>query len=48
MDNTFVTIKYKHRKYGGLLPIEENGLTIEGLKSAFFADLLVAYILETS
>ena len=48
MDNTFVTFEDNYWKYGVLLPGEEKGLTIGGFESAFFADLVAAYILDTS
>ncbi len=48
MENTFVTFEDKYWKCGGLLPVEEKGLTIGGFESAFFADLVAAYILKTS
>ena len=48
MNNTFVTFSDQYWIYGGLLPVEEKGLTIGGYESAFFADLVAAYILENS
>ena len=44
MDNCFVTYEDQYWIYGGSLPVEEKGLTIGGFESAFFADLVAAYI----
>ena len=48
MDNTFVTFEDQYYIYGGFLTVEEKGPTIGGFESAFFADLVAAYILEWS
>ena len=48
MDNTYVTFQDQYWIYGGHLLVEEKGLTIGGYESAFFADLVAAYILENA
>ena len=48
MANTLITLKNQYYIYGGDLPVEEKGLTIGGFKSAFFADLVAAYLLENA
>ena len=48
MDNTYVAFQDQYWIYGGHLPVEEKGLTIGGYESAFFADLVAAYILENA
>ena len=48
MNNTFITFGDQYWIYGGFLPVEDKGLTIGGYESAFFADLVAAYILEKS
>ena len=45
MNNTFITFGDQYWIYGGFLPVEDKGLTIGGYESAFFADLVAAYIL---
>ena len=45
MANTLVTFQGEYWEYGGLVEVEEKGLTIGGYKSAWFADLVAAYIL---
>ncbi len=48
IDNCFVTYEDQYWIYGGNFPVEEKGLTIGGFESAFFTDLVAAYILEKS
>ena len=48
MANTIVTFQDKYWEYGGDQPVEFKGLTIGGFESAFFADLVAAFILENS
>ncbi len=48
IDIIFVTFKDQYYIYGGFLLVKEKGLTIGGFESAFFTDLIVAYILEQS
>ena len=46
MANTIVTFEDQFWIYGGDTPVEEKGLTIGGFESAFYDDLVAAYILE--
>ena len=48
MANTIVTFEDQYWEYGGAVPVEYKGLTIGGFESAFFADLVAAYILDNS
>ena len=48
MANTIITYEDQNWIYGGDAPVEIKGLTIGGFESAFFADLVAAYILENS
>ena len=48
MNNTFVSFGGQYWLYYEFLPVEEKGLTIGGYESAFFTDLVAAYILENS
>ena len=38
----------QYYEYGGSVDVEQKGLTIGGYESAFFADLVAAWILENS
>ena len=48
MANTLVTYEDKYWIYWGDVPVKMKGLTIGGFESAFFADLVAAYILENT
>ena len=48
MSNCFVQFAGEFWKYGGTIDVETKGLTIGGYKSAFFADLVAAWILENT
>ena len=48
MANTIVTFEDQFWIYGGDTPVEAKGLTIGGFESAFYANLVAAYILENS
>ena len=45
MANTLMTFQGEYWKYGGLVEVEGKRLTIGGYESAWFADLVAAYIL---
>lgn len=38
----------QYYEYGGSVDVEQKGLTIGGYESAFFADLVAAWILDNS
>ena len=48
MENTVIAYEDQNWIYGGNAPVKIKGLTIGGFESAFFADLVAAYILENS
>jgi hypothetical protein len=48
MGNTLLMFVDKYYKYGGDLNVEDRGLTIGGYKSAWLADLCMAYIMDNS
>ena len=48
MANTLITFEDQYYEYGGKVEVDYKGLTIGGFESAFFADLVAAYILENT
>ena len=46
--NTLVQSQGQYWQYGGDLDVDEKGLTIGGYESAFFADLVAAWLLENT
>ena len=48
MANTLITFEDQYYEYGGDVEVDYKGLTIGGFESAFFADLVAAFILENT
>ena len=48
MATTFIQFQDSYWIYGGMIEVDEKGLTIGGYESAWLADLVAAYILENS
>ena len=48
MVNTLVTFQGWYWEYGGAVEVNEKGLMIGGFESAWFADLVAAYLLANS
>jgi hypothetical protein len=48
MGNTLLTLVDKFYECGGDLDVEDRGLTIGGYKSAWLADLCMAYVMDNS
>lgn len=46
MANTLITFNGKYWEYGGDFDVYDKGLTIGAYESAWFADLVAAYIFE--
>ena len=45
---TLIIIQVAYYEYGGTVKVDYKGLTIGGFESAFFADLVAAYIFENT
>ena len=48
MTNTLVIFQEQYWEYGGKCDVEEKGLTISDFESAWLADLVATYILEST
>jgi hypothetical protein len=48
MSNMLIQSMGQYYEYGGSVDVEQKGLTIGGYESAFFADLVAAWILDNS
>jgi hypothetical protein len=48
MSNTLIHSQGQYWEYGGAVDVNKKGLTIGGFESAFFADLVAAWILENT
>ena len=48
MANTLIQFNSAYYEYGGNIDVNNKGLTIGGFESAFFADLVAAWILENT
>jgi hypothetical protein len=48
MSNTLINSQGQYWEYGGVVDVNKKGLTISRFESAFFADLVAAWILENT